>query len=168
MKFSVNDQVVHPGHGAGKITGTEHLELVEGLEEYYVIEFKDKGLVARIPVDKMERVGIRPVISPSRLRRVRKTLRSTPQRLSTNYQSRQARIREKLKSGRPVKIAEVIRDLSWRKQQKSLSFVEVDLLTRARELLESEMVLVTEATLLEVRQAINVLLARATVSSSPD
>ena len=40
IEFSVNDYIVHPEHGAGQITGTEHLALVEGFEHYYIIEFE--------------------------------------------------------------------------------------------------------------------------------
>ena len=33
MDFSIGDQVVHPKHGAGQITGKEQLQLVEGFEK---------------------------------------------------------------------------------------------------------------------------------------
>lgn len=38
MEFSIGDQVVYPTHGIGQITGQEQLQLVEGYENYFVIE----------------------------------------------------------------------------------------------------------------------------------
>ena len=58
MQLSVGDKVVYPRHGVGQITGREQLDLVEGFEHYYVIEILGKSLTVRIPVRKMEELGI--------------------------------------------------------------------------------------------------------------
>jgi CarD family transcriptional regulator len=158
MKLSVGDRVVHPKHGAGEITGIEQLELVEGFEHYYVIEIGDNGLVVRVPIRSMEEIGVRPVMSRSRLDRVLNTLHSAPSRLSSNFKTRQARIKEKLKSNRPVKIAEVIRDLAWRKQQSHLSPTDARLLNHGQEMLATEIALVTDAELFEARELISTAL----------
>ena len=158
MKLSVGDRVVHPKHGAGKITGLEQLELVEGFENYYVIEIGDNGLVVRVPIRSMEEIGVRPVMSSSRLERVLDTLHSAPHRLSTNFKTRQARIKAKLESNRPVKIAEVIRDLAWRKQESHLSPTDARLLSYGQEMLATEIALVTDAELSEARQMIRTAL----------
>jgi CarD family transcriptional regulator len=158
MKLSVGDRVVHPKHGAGKITGIEQLELVEGFEHYYVIEIGDNGLVVRVPIRSMEELGVRPVMSASRLDRVLDTLHSAPDRLSTNFKTRQARIKEKLRSNRPVKIAEVIRDLAWRKQESHLSPTDARLLSHGQEMLATEIALVTNAELSDARQMIRMAL----------
>ena len=158
MKLSVGDRVVHPKHGAGKITGIEQLELVEGFENYYVIEIGDNGLVVRVPIRSREELGVRPVMSPSRLDHVLDTLHSAPRRLSTNFKTRQARIKEKLKSNRPVKIAEVIRDLAWRKQECRLSPTDARLLNHGQEILATEIALVTDGEITEARQMIKTAL----------
>jgi len=161
MKLSVGDRVVHPKHGAGKISGIEQLELVEGFEHYYVIEIGDNGLVVRVPIRSMEELGVRPVMSRSRLDHVLDTLHSTPRRLSSNFKVRQARIKEKLKSNRPMKIAEVIRDLAWRKQESHLSPTDARLLNHGQEMLATEIALVTNAELFEARQMINTALTNS-------
>jgi len=159
MEFSVNDYVVHPQHGAGQITGAEQLELIEGFEHYYIIEFEEKNLIVRVPIRKMEELGVRPVITHSRLKRILETLRDTPSRLSADHKTRQTRITEKLKTGRPLKIAEVIRDLTWRKRQDRLSSADSRLLDRGRELLSTEIALVTDTEPAEVQQTITDALA---------
>jgi CarD family transcriptional regulator len=154
IEFSVNDYVVHPQNGTGQITGTEQLTLVEGFEHYYVIEFEEKSLIVRVPVRKMEELGVRPVMAPSRLKRILATLRDTPRQLSDNFKTRQARIAEKLKSGRPLKIAEVIRDLTWHKRQKHLSIADTRLLERGRALLSTEIAIVADTELAEAQRTI--------------
>jgi CarD family transcriptional regulator len=143
MEFSIGDQVVHPKHGAGQITGQKQLKLVEGFENYYVIEVGDKGLVVHIPMRKMEELGVRPIMARSKLARVMDTLRDTPYRLSENFKTRQARVKEKLKTGLPLEIAEVVRDLTWRKHHASLSAADARLLDQGLDLLSAEIALVT-------------------------
>jgi CarD family transcriptional regulator len=167
MELSVGDQVVHPKFGAGEITGVEQLELVEGFDNYYVIAIGDRGLVLRVPIRKMEELGVRPVMTPSRLDRVLETLRSTPARLSTDFKTRQARIKEKLKTGRPLKIAEVVRDLTWHKRQSHLSPTDTRLLNQGQEVLATEIALVTDTKLFEARQMIDTALTD-TVNSEGD
>jgi CarD family transcriptional regulator len=154
MGFSVGDQVVHPKHGAGQITDTEQLELVKGFEHYYVIGMEAKDLIVRVPVRKMEELGVRPVMARSRLKRVLDTLRETPRQLSANYKTRQTRINEKLKTGRPLKIAEVVRDLTWHRRRKQLSETDSRLLNHGREFLATEIALVTDSEPAEARQTI--------------
>jgi CarD family transcriptional regulator len=158
MELSVGDQVVHPKFGAGQITGIEQLELVEGFDNYYVIAIGDRGLVLRVPIRKMEELGVRPVMTPARMDRVLETLRSTPALLSTNFKTRQARLKEKLKTGRPRKIAEVIRDLTWLKRQNHLSPTDTRLLNQGQDVLATEIALVTDTKLMEARQMIDTAL----------
>ncbi|MDX1521671.1 MAG: CarD family transcriptional regulator, partial [Anaerolineae bacterium] len=152
------DQVVHPKHGAGKIVGVEQLELIEGFENYYVIEMEEKRLTVRVPFRKMEALNIRPVMSPSRLQKVLNTLHDAPRRLATDYKTRQARLREKLGTGRPSKIAEVVRDLTWHKRNKTLASSDARLLDHGREVLTTEIALVTDTEPTEARQIINTVL----------
>jgi CarD family transcriptional regulator len=161
MEFSIGDQVVHPTHGTGQITAEEQLELVEGFENYYVIEVGDRGLVVRVPRRKMEELGVRPVMARSKLTRVMDTLRDTPYRLSTNFKTRQARVKEMLKTGLPLKIAEVVRDLTWRKHRKTLSAADARLLDQGMDLLSSEIALVTNKEPFDAHQTISNILTDA-------
>jgi len=168
MEFSVGDHVVHPKYGAGKITGAEQIDLVKGFEHYYAIEIEEKGLIVRVPVRKMDELGVRPVMAQSRLKRVLDTLRGAPRQLSADYKIRQAGTKEKLRTGRPLKIAEVVRDLTWHKRQKNLSGTESRLLDRGRELLAIEMALVTDTKPAEAQQTITDTLADNMADNADD
>lgn len=138
MPFSVGEQVVHPQYGPGRVIGVEHRELVEGFEHYYVIElFIDKSTLF-IPMCKMNELGVRSIMSQAKLRRVLKSLQEVPKRLSKDFKVRQERIREKLATARPTKVAEVIRDLTARKRRSHLTKVDRRLLDRGRKFLAAE------------------------------
>jgi CarD family transcriptional regulator len=138
MKFSVGEQVVHPQYGPGRVVGAEHRELVEGFEHYYVIELFVDNSTLFIPMCKMTELGVRPIMSQAKLRRVLKSLQEVPERLSKDFKVRQERIREKLATARPTTVAEVVRDLTGRKRRSHLTKVDRRLLDRGREFLAAE------------------------------
>jgi CarD family transcriptional regulator len=158
MKFSVGDKVVHPIHGPGQITGLKRLDLVEGFERYYVFEVSDRGLKVHVPVRTAKELGLRPVMSPVRLGQVLDTLRAKPRTLSEDYRVRQARARERLEAGAPLRIAEIVRDLTWHERRAHLTKADSDLLTRGRDLLAAEIALVTDAEFSDARQKIDAAL----------
>jgi len=155
MKFSVGDKVVHPRHGFGQITALERLDLVEGFERYYVITVPDQGLTVRVPVRKMEELGVRPVMSRAKLSRVLETLRDRPRQLSEDYRQRQDWIRERLETGVSLRIAEVVRDLTWHERRGHLTKADSELLTRGRDFLATEIAVVTDAEIPDAKRTID-------------
>jgi CarD family transcriptional regulator len=161
--FSVGDKVMHPQYGPGQITGVEHRELVEGFEHYYVIELLVDGSTLFVPMRNIEELGVRPVMSQARLARVFETLRGMPRRLSKDFKVRQARVRKKLATARPMKLAEVVRDLTGRNRRSYLTKVDRALLDRGRELLASEVAVVSGTEVIYAHQEMDAAL-KATIS----
>jgi CarD family transcriptional regulator len=139
----------------------EHRELVEGFEHYFVVELLADGSTLYIPMCMMDALGMRPVMSQARLARVLETLRGVPHQLSKDFRKRQERIRTKLATARPVKVAEVVRDLTFRRKQKHLTKVDKRLLNRGRELLAAEMAAATDTKILDAHGTISTALRGA-------
>jgi CarD family transcriptional regulator len=158
MQFAVGDKVIHPRFGAGQITGEEHRELVKGFEHYFVIKVEGTGATAYIPIGKMADLGVRPVMSRTKLAQVLDTLRSVPRTLSKDFKQRQERIQEKLGTGEPIPVAEAVRDLTWHRVHKHLTQKDEDLLARGIGLLASEMALATDAEVFDSRETIETAL----------
>jgi CarD family transcriptional regulator len=154
MRLSVGDKVVFPRRGIGQITGLESLDLVEGFERYYVIEIPD-GLTVRIPVKKAAELGLRPVMSRAKLARVLRELGSSPRLLSEDYRERQGWVRERLATGAPIRIARIVRDLTWHERRAHLTQADTDLLARGRDFLSAEIAVVTGTEVVDARQTIN-------------
>ncbi len=151
MDYSVGDKLIHPKHGAGQISAIEHCELVEGFEHYYVIQILDQALTVHIPMSKMDELGVRPAMRQDKVAQVMDTLCSVPRQLSSDYKARQSRIHERLQSGRPMEVAKVVRDLTARKRDASLTTGDSKLLARGRNFLAAEIALVTGAAVDEAK-----------------
>ncbi len=158
MNYTINDNVIHPSHGRGQVTAVKNVELVEGFKHYYVINIPDKLMTVYVPVGKMEELGFRSMMQKGKQAKVLETLRALPSQLSENYKIRQADIREVLRTGLPLEIAKVLRNLTWYKQNKSLTVVDQKLLNQAREALISEMAAVKNITIPDATQMIDTAL----------
>jgi CarD family transcriptional regulator len=164
MQFSVGDKVVHPHHGPGWIAGIERRELLDGTKRYYVIEIPGQGLTVHMPVRKADDVGMRPAMSQSRLPRVLSVLRGKPHPLPEDYRERQEHVCAKLKTGRVIQLARVVRDLSWHRERAHLTKRDSDYLKQGRDLLAAEMALVSGDAVSDASQLIEATMAAAVAS----
>lgn len=163
VELAIGDTVMYPKHGVGEITGIENVDLVDGYADYYVIEIPTKRMTVRIPIEKLDDLGVRPTMREAKLARVLETLSKEPTDLPKNNKKRQDGLRDKLGSGFPVKVAEAVRDLSWRKETAHLTKVDTDLLTWGKELLVGEIASVTDTDVLEAQQVVETVLDDALV-----
>lgn len=144
MELSIGQPVVHPTHGAGHIVEVLEQELVAGFKRYLVIEFLSQRLVMRVPQGKAEALGIRQVMSAQRVDRVLQALSAEPTgQLPEDFKERRGTLDEILRTGRPVKIAEAVRELTWRHREGHLTKADSRYLEQARSLLMGEMSLAT-------------------------
>jgi CarD family transcriptional regulator len=71
-----------------------------------------------VPVGAEERMGLRPPVAETKLGRVWRVLRGDPKTLPSDHGKRCTLLDEKLNSGDIFAIAEVLRDLAWRREAK--------------------------------------------------
>lgn len=167
-QYAINDTIVHPTHGIGRIVDIKHEELVEGFEHFYVIEVPEKHMLIHIPIRKMEKVGIRPTMSSSEFPLVLEALRSQPDTLSDDYKTRQKEIRLRLSEGQPVGIAEVVRDLTWHEKRTGLTKADSDLLSKGLTMLADEIAVIQNIDTADATDLITQTLAEMEVETPPD
>ncbi len=155
MEHTVGEHVVHPAHGTGEIVDIEQHELVEGFSQYYVIRFADKRMTVRVPFQRAEDMGLRGVMSKKKFQQVMKTLRQLPKQLPQDFKERRKRVEDALFSGYPLKVAEVVRELSWRAEARDISTTDRRLLQEARTMLVQEMSASSETEPDTVENAVN-------------
>jgi RNA polymerase-interacting CarD/CdnL/TRCF family regulator len=121
MMFEKGDRVVHPGYGAGIVDEIRSLKFLGNKRKrYYAIQLlTEPETTVMVAVRDEEKVGLRPPIPRARLSRVWKTLRANPHKLPKNYKKRQAELEEKLDDASAVEVAEVMRDLAWRRERRN-------------------------------------------------
>ena len=139
MAFKVGDKVVYPHHGAAIIEKTEKREIAGEEREFFVLRMAHGELTLRVPVDKVDEVGMRPPISTEDVEDLFALLAKKDVREPANWSRRFKNHQEKLKSGDVYQVAEVVRNLALREAAKGLSAGEKSMLERARVILASEL-----------------------------
>ena len=139
MQFKVGDKAVYPAHGVGVIRAIEEQEF-EGIEHvFYVLKILDNGMTILVPIDNADAIGMRDVIAAEHVEKIYDVLRDreTP----TDNQTWNRRYREyinKIRTGDPLEVGKVLRDLSLMKLEKNLSSGERKMFDQAQRLLVEE------------------------------
>jgi CarD family transcriptional regulator len=119
----------------------------------------DSDMIIMIPTNNARNVGLRDMIDNQAVDQVYQILRSRPSRLSNQTWNRRYRdYMDKIKTGSPFQVAEVLRDLTLLKAEKDLSFGERKMLDTARNLLIKELSLVHEKEETEIEARLQELL----------
>ncbi|MGH8883220.1 MAG: CarD family transcriptional regulator [Stackebrandtia sp.] len=146
MSFSVGETVVYPHHGAALIEAVETRTIKGEEREYLVLRVEQGDLTVRVPSTNVELVGVREVVGAEGLTEVFDVLRAPHTEEPTNWSRRYKANLEKLASGNPLKVAEVVRDLWRRDRERGLSAGEKRMLTKARDILVGEVALAEAST----------------------
>jgi CarD family transcriptional regulator len=139
--FDKGDRVVYPNHGAGTIVDVEIKEILGEEKKYYIMELPIGEMRVMIPVHKVEEIGIRDVIDEEEAENVFHLLKGEKSKMSQNWNRRYRANQEKLKTGDIYEVVEVVRNLTIRDMEKGLSTGEKKMLSNARKILISELVL---------------------------
>ena len=141
--FHIGDKVVYPMHGAGTIESIEEKEMFGDKSEYYIIKMPMNGMKLMVPTKTATNVGVREVSDGSVTEEVFKILEKPKQEYvhENNWSKRYRANVDKIKSGDILELADVVRDLSHRHMERGLSTGEKKMLTSAKEILISELVL---------------------------
>lgn len=139
--FTIGEKVVYPVHGAGVIEKIESREILGESRNYYVLKLTAGELRVLVPVDTVQKVGMRPVCTEEKLAEVNGILQGDASPWEDNWNKRYRLNMDKIKSGDICELAEVVRNLTLRDLQKGLSAGEKKMLDNARKILLSEVVL---------------------------
>ncbi|MGI6200441.1 MAG: CarD family transcriptional regulator [Christensenellales bacterium] len=143
MMYHVGDRVAYPMHGAGVIEAIERREILGKTAAYYVLHFTLTGMKVMIPVDSPMDNGLRAVIGLEQLEQLWAYLAQAPDPEDGNWNRRYRNNLERIKTGDLFEVADVVRTLMRRDRDKGLSTGERKMLLSARQILLSEIMLVT-------------------------
>ncbi|MGZ4146990.1 MAG: CarD family transcriptional regulator [Actinomycetota bacterium] len=141
--FRKGDTVVHPEHGAAVIEELREREILGETRKYFVLRVAYGDLTLMVPVDSTEEVGLREVVSKSEVKKVLNVLKEDESKMAANWSRRFKNNIEKLRSGDIYQVAEVVRNLSIRERARGLSAGEKRMITKARQILISELAFAT-------------------------
>lgn len=153
--FNVGDKIVYPMHGAGVIESIEEREILGQKRNYYVMKMPVGDMRVMIPIHNVDEIGIREVIDGSEVDKVLAILSEQNSSINSNWNKRYRENMTKIKSGNIFEVADVVRSLMLREREKGLSTGERKMLSSARQILISELVLAKGADQYEIENIIN-------------
>ena len=141
--YKIGDSVVYPMHGAGVIVDIEKKEILGKMQSYYVMRMPIGDMKVMVPVENAVEVGMRDVIAADVAQNVLKAFRTVETDVIQNWSKRFRENMVKIKSGDIFEVAAVVKSLMLRDRQKGLSTGERKMLTNAKQILISEIVVAT-------------------------
>jgi CarD family transcriptional regulator len=133
--YDIGDKVVYPHHGAGTVVKKE----LRGEREYLTIQIVHNDMTVMIPSDSADRAGLRKVIGEETVDEVLNVLQGDGTKMPKNWNRRFKHNRDKMKTGDIFEVAEVVRNLAQRDQEKGLSTGEKQMFSKAKRILASEL-----------------------------
>lgn len=137
--FQVGDTVVCPHHGAGRILEIIEQDFQGSIRCYYSIQILHNDMNIKLPVEGTDKAGIRPVIPEVMVAEVLGVLRDDPTLMPVNWNRRVKHNREKIGTGDPLELADVVRNLALRDAEKGLSTGEKQMFGKVKRMLASEL-----------------------------
>jgi RNA polymerase-interacting CarD/CdnL/TRCF family regulator len=157
MNYKIGDTVVHWTHGLGSVTAIEEIHLAENSKWYYVVEVQTLKLW--VPIDEAMNGSLRLPMESSQFKSLLEILRTPAQPLPDRYFQRKLVLRNRMEKRTLEGLCNLIRDLTGRSRNHSLSSEDSSVLFSAQEHLLDEWVVSLGTDRSEALQEMEVLLS---------
>ena len=135
---------MYPHHGAGQVIKKEEKDILGEKRQYLTIKILHNDMTVMVPCENAGKAGLRRVIDEETVKKVLSVLSDDVSEMPKNWNRRFKHNRDKIKTGDIYELAEVVRNLAIREQDKGLSTGEKQMFTRAKKILASELMYALE------------------------
>ncbi len=156
--FRINQLVVYPSQGVGRVERIESQEIGGAKADFYIVRILSNNVTLMVPVKNAANVGLRPVCNPRTGKTIFESLRDRSGftgYTGQNWNRRYREYSEKLKSGDLSDVAYVLKELFLIGRDKELSFGERRLLEQAMNLVSLELAFAVNRDQEEIKADIN-------------
>ena len=136
--FVEGDYVVYPTHGVGKVERIATEEIAGHKLELIHITFEENRMTLRVPVAKARTAGLRKLATRALFDKALALMKGRARIKRTMWSRRAQEYEQKINSGDPMQIAEVVRDLYRNAGQPDQSFSERQIYENAMDRLAAE------------------------------
>lgn len=136
--FKVNQKIVYPSQGVGKIMEIKERSFKDTMILYYVIYLEVSDMTVMVPVLRAEELGIRAIVSKKEAQKALELISEDFEPIPSDWKLRYQMNLDLLKKGSVIDIATIVRSLYHRSKVKELPILERKLYDSARKLLEDE------------------------------
>ena len=158
MAFCVGDRIAHPMHGAGVIDSIETRKMNGTERDYYVIKLPVGGMNVMIPMESSAEIGVRPIVRPEEAESILNSIPDIEINMTQNWNKRYRENMLRIKSGDLMEVAAVVKGLMTREHDRGLSTGERKMLSSAKQILISEIVLSQSSSYEEIEERLNTAL----------
>jgi CarD family transcriptional regulator len=162
MAYKIDDRVVHPTYGVGRVVGLVSKRFEAEERQFYEVAIERSTVW--VPVDNSSHGngnGLRPLTPKADLNRYRRVLQSSPKPLTQDPRQRKLDLQDRLKLGTFQAMCETVRDITARGWLKPLSEADTAMLRKAREGLCQEWAASSDMTVVQATAEVNALLQEA-------
>ena len=136
--FKLNQKVVYPSQGVGKIIEILEKKFNSKPLSYYKIYLEVSDMIIMVPVDRVEELGVRAIVKPAEAQSALEMIGQDVEPITSDWKLRYQMNLDLLKKGTVADIATIVRSLYHRSKVKELPVLERKLYDSAKKLLEDE------------------------------
>ena len=158
-QYAVNQYVVYPKHGVGKILSIEKTVIAEIETNCYKVLIPRDKLTLTIPINQQS--NLRPTSSINQINKCVSILKTKPKIKRTMWSRRAQEYEQKINSGKIYELAEVVKDLN--KTSNTIvdqSYSERQLFEKAYDRLQNEFEVVLQIPQMDVKKKMDKALGR--------
>lgn len=160
LTFNAGEYVVYPTHGVGKVADVTKQNIAGSELELLVVNFDKDKMTLRIPTSKIQHVGLRKISDDKTMNEAFTTLKGKAKVRKIMWSRRAQEYENKINSGNPVAIAEVIRDLYRNENIAEQSYSERQIYEQAVSRLASEVSIYSNCSMDEANKKLLDILAK--------
>ena len=136
--FQIDQRVVYPSQGVGRILEIREKTFKESKVLYYIIYLEFSDMTVMVPVEKAAGLGLRPIVAQEEAERALSFISEDSAPIPSDWKLRYQMNLDLLKKGSIMDIASVVRSLYHRSKVKELPILERKLYDSAINLLQDE------------------------------
>ena len=160
LTFNAGEYVVYPTHGVGKVADVTKQNIAGSELELLVVNFDKDKMTLRIPTSKIQHVGLRKISDDKTMNEAFATLKGKAKIRKIMWSRRAQEYENKINSGNPVAIAEVIRDLYRNENIAEQSYSERQIYEQAVSRLASEVSIYSNCSIEEANKKLLDILSK--------
>lgn len=164
--FKVNDKIVYPAHGVGKIINLEKQQVAGIAIELFVIDFDQEKMKLRVPTGKAKAAGMRALSDEKTVKDSIALLKGRARIKRTMWSRRAQEYDAKINSGDMKLVAEVVRDLYRGDDQPEQSYSERQLFEAALDRMAREVAAVRNVDLGKAIEELESVLKKKAAAAS--
>ncbi|MDR1466097.1 MAG: CarD family transcriptional regulator [Treponema sp.] len=148
--FQINQHLVYPSQGVGKIISIEEKWFKDNKIPYYIIYLASSDMTIMVPVEQALSLGLRPIVPPEEALKAIDYIGEEYDPAPSDWKLRYQMNIDLLKNGSIQNIASIVRLLYHRSKIKELPIMERKLYDSALKILEDEIAVSLQKTQEEV------------------